>query len=81
MTRTIELYGRLRGAGLGDRVELELRAGLTAGEALGVLKAVFRERAGLLEGCALATENSVLRSADPLPDSARLAALPPVCGG
>jgi hypothetical protein len=81
VTRTIELYGRLRDAGLGDGVSVALPEGATARAALAALKAAFGRRAALLAGCALATDEAVLGPSDPIPRSGRLAALPPVCGG
>lgn len=80
MTVTIELYGRLREAGLGAGVELDLPEGATAGQALAALRAAFGARAGLLDGAVLASESVVFSAKDPA-RGARLAALPPVCGG
>lgn len=80
MTRRISLYGRLRDAGLGDSVSVSLPEHATARQALAALKAALGRRAALLEGCALATEDSILSPNDPLPKGS-LAALPPVCGG
>lgn len=80
MKTTIELYGRLRDAGLGPGVEVELREGASAAEALAALRAAFGPRASLLDGAALATESAVLSPEEPAA-GARLAALPPVCGG
>ena len=81
MKRRIELYGRLRDAGLGDHTVVILPARATARQALAALKEALGRRAGLLSGCALATDDEVLVLTDPLPKSGRLAALPPVCGG
>ena len=81
MNRRIELYGRLRDAGLGDHVSVPLPPRATAREALAALKKTLGRRAALLTGCALATDDAVLGSSDILPKSGRLAALPPVCGG
>jgi len=81
MTREIALYGRLRDAGLGDAVHLELDGAATAADALAALKTFFGEKAALLDGAALASEDAVLASKDPLPPSGTLAVLPPVCGG
>ncbi len=80
MKITIELYGRLRDAGLGHAVEVELGEGATARDALAALRQAFGARAALLEGVALATGEAVLAAQDAVPDAA-LAALPPVCGG
>lgn len=80
MTRRVELYGRLRDAGLGDHVSLDLDGG-TVRQALAALRKSFGRRAALLDGCALATEDAVLAPSDPLPRTGRLAVLPPVCGG
>lgn len=81
MKRTVELYGRLRDAGLGDRVSVDLPPGATARQALDQLRLALGRRAALLAGCALATDEAVLGPAERVPPSGRLAALPPVCGG
>jgi len=81
MKRNIELYGRLRDAGLGDRVTLVLPDGATARQALDQLRRALGRRAALLAGCALATDEAVLGPAERVPATGRLAALPPVCGG
>ncbi len=80
MKRRVELYGRLRDAGQGDALELELRAGL---DAAAVLAAVGRALGDPrpLEGAVLATESEVLSASDGVPEHGRLAVLPPVCGG
>jgi hypothetical protein len=80
MRRTIELYGRLRDAGLGSSVDVEAPDGATSAQILGAVRAAFGPRAALLDGAVLATEQDVLRAEEPAPD-VRLAALPPVCGG
>lgn len=80
MKREIELYGRLRDAGLGAAVSVELPSPVTARRALSILKSVFGPKAALLDGCALATGDEVLSATDELP-AGRLALLPPVCGG
>ena len=80
MKRKIELYGRLRDAGLGPAVSVELPKSGTVREALSLLKTTFGPAASLLHGCVLATDDKVLSSSDELP-SGRLAVLPPVCGG
>lgn len=80
MKRKIELYGRLRDAGLGDSLVLDLPRSTSARQALALVKAVLGRKASLLEGCALATDDEILSSSDPIP-SGRLALLPPVCGG
>ena len=77
MKHKIELYGRLRDAGLGSALVLELPAKTTAREALIALKSSFGP---LLSGCVLASADSVLAPDEKLP-SGRLALLPPVCGG
>ncbi|MDD5304730.1 MAG: hypothetical protein PHS14_16670 [Elusimicrobia bacterium] len=80
MKRKIDLYGRLRDAGLGSSVVVDIPKSVTARQALAVLKSSFGRKAALLEGCVLATGDEVLSSAEALP-SGRLALLPPVCGG
>jgi hypothetical protein len=81
LKRRIDLYGRLRDAGLGDHVAVALRPRATAREALAALKAALGRRGALLAGCALATGDAVLDPSETLPEHGRLAALPPVCGG
>ncbi len=81
MKRTIELYGRLRDAGLGTTATVDLPARCTARVALGALRLAFNKKAGLLTGCVLADGDSVLASSDSVPAKGRLALLPPVCGG
>jgi hypothetical protein len=81
MTRKIFLYGRLRDAGLGDCVSVDLPTRPTARQVLSALKAVLGRRAALLTGCALATDDAVLAPSDLVPARGALAALPPVCGG
>jgi len=80
MKRKIELYGRLRDAGLGSSVVIDAPKPATARQALSLLKSAFGPKASLLAGCVLATDDEVLSSSDELP-SGRLALLPPVCGG
>ena len=80
MKRKVELYGRLRDAGFGAAVALDLPRSATARHAFHALQAVFGAKASLLDGCALAGDDTVLRAAERLP-SGRLAVLPPVCGG
>ncbi|MFI5347877.1 MAG: hypothetical protein ACHQ51_16015 [Elusimicrobiota bacterium] len=81
MKRKIELYGRLRDAGLGDVVSLDLPEHATARQVLAQLKAVLGRRSAALSGCVLATADSVLHPSDSVPSSGHLAVLPPVCGG
>lgn len=80
MKRKIELYGRLRDAGLGSAVLVDLPTAVSARQALAVLRSTFGKKASLLDGCVLATDEEVLAAGDALP-SGRLALLPPVCGG
>jgi hypothetical protein len=77
MKRRIELYGRLRDAGLGPVLVLDLPAHTSAREALSVLKSSF---GAPLTGCVLASADAVLSPNEKLP-AGRLALLPPVCGG
>ena len=81
MARRVELYGRLRDAGLGDAVELDLPRGARASEVLALLAGRLGERAGLLAGAVVATDSEVLASGGAVPDGGTLAVLPPVCGG
>ena len=80
MKRKVELYGRLRDAGLGSAVSVDLPQSATVRQALAVLKATFGNKSPLLHGCVLATGDEVLSSTDKLP-TGLLAVLPPVCGG
>lgn len=80
MKRKIELYGRLRDAGFGSAVSVDVPDDATARQALAVLKSTFGSKVALLQGCALATDEEVLAANDALPKG-RLALLPPVCGG
>jgi hypothetical protein len=81
MKRRVELYGRLRDAGLGGSVSLTLPENATARQALAALRAALGRRAPLLAGCALASGDAVMSPSDVIPESGPLAALPPVCGG
>ncbi len=81
MKRRVELFGRLREAGLGDCVELEVEAGWRAAEVLAAVARRLGAAAALVEGAALATEEEVLAPGAEVPAEGRLAALPPVCGG
>ena len=80
MKRKIELYGRLRDAGLGSSVSVDVPKNASARQALASLRSAFGAKAPLLHGCVLATGDEVLSSSDKLPGG-RLAVLPPVCGG
>lgn len=77
----VELYGRLRDAGVESPVELSLPDGATAAQALSALRQKLGAQGALAEGAALAGEAHVLLAADPVPAEGRLAALPPVSGG
>jgi len=77
MKRKIALYGRLRDAGHGRILSVELPKSVTCREALALLKPSFGR---LLDGCVLATGDEVLAPGDELP-AGTLALLPPVCGG
>ena len=81
MTVFVELYGRLRDAGVETPVELDLPEGATAAQALAKLREKLGERGGLMDGAAMAGEAEVLAADAALPKKGRLAALPPVCGG
>ena len=81
MKRKIDLYGRLRDAGLGNTVSLDVPDRATAKQVLDRLKTVLGRRASLLTGCVLATSDSVLHPSEPAPKKGHLAVLPPVCGG
>jgi hypothetical protein len=79
MKRKLELYGRLRDAGLGSSVTVDVPERCSARDVLAALKPSFK--ASLLTGCVLASDEEVLSSSDPVPGKGRLAVLPPVCGG
>lgn len=53
----------------------------TVGEALGALAAARPELASLIERCACASGDVIVRRADPVPADRRIALLPPVAGG
>lgn len=74
----IELYGRLRDAGFGDRVQVELPEGASAGQALEALRPILGES---LQGCVVATPEAVLSADEPIGETPTLSVLPPVCGG
>ena len=80
MILTIELYGRLRDA-LGRSAEVEVSEGASAAEVLRALGVRLGPAGAALSGAALATETEVLAGSAVVPGDARLAALPPVCGG
>lgn len=80
MKRKIELYGRLRDAGFGPSLSVELPRDASARDALSALMSAFGPKSALLQGCALATGDEILSPSEPLPPG-RLAILPPVCGG
>ena len=81
MRRRVELYGRLRDAGLGASVSLDLPPRATARQALAALKDALGRRRAQAEGCAMASDTFILALNDVLPVKGRLAVLPPVCGG
>jgi len=82
MRLTIELYGRLRDAGLGSSIELETPKELRAQDLLSLLAATLGEKASMLEGAVLATESRILFHKESIPSKeTRLAVLPPVSGG
>lgn len=77
----VELYGRLREAGLGESVELDIGPGARASGIIEGLVLLLGQKGDRLEGAAVATETEVLSGASPVPLKGRLAVLPPVCGG
>lgn len=81
MTRTIELYGRLRDAGLGASVGVSLPEKATVRQALDAVRVALGAKSSLLTGCVLADGDSVLSPSERVPAKGRLAVLPPVCGG
>jgi len=82
MRLTIEFYGRLRDAGLGNAIELETPKEFRAKDLLSLIAARLGEKAPLLEGAVLATESRVLFYKESIPlKETRIAVLPPVSGG
>jgi len=81
MVLRIELYGCLKDGGLGDFAEVEVSAGATSRQTLEALSARLGKRAALAQAAVLATDFRILRADETVPADARLAALPPVCGG
>jgi hypothetical protein len=80
--RRIELFGRLRDAGLGEAVLMDVTTFVSANQLLKAMeKRFFSSKPGVLKGCVLASEDAVLSASDRIPKSGRLAVLPPVCGG
>jgi len=79
--RKIFLYGRLRDAGFGASIAIDLPARADARAALAALRTALGAKANLLQGCALATDKDVLAPGARLPPRGVLAALPPVFGG
>ncbi|UPT73240.1 MAG: molybdenum cofactor biosynthesis protein MoaE [Elusimicrobiota bacterium] len=75
MKRKVELYGRLKDAGLGPVLTLELPPNATARHALSALKSAFGPQSGLLASCVLAGADEVLAPGERLP-AGRLAVLP-----
>ena len=81
MKLRVELYGRLKDAGLGNVVELDVDRALRAEEILAVLAERFGTKRKLLSGSVLANESEVLGSGSIISSEERLAVLPPGCGG
>lgn len=79
MTYRVTLYGRLRDAGFGGAVILKTSKAMTAKELLHELSKQLGERAQLLDGCVLATDENILLPTERVPRS--VGVLPPVCGG
>lgn len=81
MRRRIELYGRLRDAGLGAALSVVLPEKATARQVLDAVGSALGPNALLLRGCVLADGENVLPARERVPLKGRLAVLPPVCGG
>ncbi len=79
--RRIELFGRLKDAGLGSAVLIYLPHRATVRQAMKAVETSFGSKHAVLKGCALASDDAVLSLSDRLPSKGRLALLPPVCGG
>ena len=76
----VELYGRLREAGLGDEIKLQFARRPKACEVIEELKRRLGKNGEILKGSALASQTAVLQLSQRIP-TGRLAVLPPVCGG
>ncbi len=79
---TVQLFGAFRD--LSEKPELNLE--LPSGSRVSDVRAALAEKLGpaaasLLASSALADERSILRPEEPVAPRARLAVLPPVCGG
>lgn len=82
----LDVFGAFRDFVPQGRLELEVANDATIGAVREALAAHASRhwpafRAGLLASSAFASEHAVLRDADTVPDSGRLAVLPPVSGG
>ena len=81
MRRRIELYGRLRDAGLGAALSVILPEKATARQVMDAVGSALGPNSSLLHGCVLADGENVLSACEQVPSKGRLAVLPPVCGG
>ncbi len=87
ITLTISLFGAFRPYGNGDTLTLEVQRGANAAAIKNRLKEVLKQscpefdKAALVDESALADDTQVLAEDATVQESARLAILPPVCGG
>lgn len=86
MNVEIQLFGAFRDFDPAARVALELPPQATVADARAALHTHATAhwpafRPALLRSSAFASEQRVLRDAEPIPDDGRLAVLPPVSGG
>lgn len=79
MKRAVSLYGRLRDAGHGNHLIVDVPSTATAKHVLSAVSAVLGP--GQIKGCVVATNDSILSSSSKIPSRGTLALLPPVCGG
>jgi molybdopterin converting factor small subunit len=82
----ITLFGALRDADANGFIELEAPASCTIGALRELLREHLRDHAphvsaGLVQRSAFASEDEILHNHRTLPESGRLAVLPPVSGG
>ncbi|MDA3914989.1 MoaD/ThiS family protein [Oleiagrimonas sp.] len=82
----IELFGALREADDSGAIELDVPAQATIAMLREALQVYLAEhapniRAGLVQRSAFASDQAILQNDHTVPDSGRLAVLPPVSGG
>jgi sulfur-carrier protein len=78
---TIRLFGAFRSHSTSSELRVEITPDATISEAKAALARLLPRSAELIESSALADETRILGPTDRIPSGARLAILPPVCGG